>query len=82
MHVSIHFELSEEQQNYFSSCARIRGISHKALVRRLIDVACTDQMIGSILDDGARRQRRLIGESVLSHFRKSNKKPQGPDPGA
>lgn len=82
MHVTVHLALDEEQQNYFSSCARIRGISHKTLVRRLLNAVCSDQMIGSVLDDDARRQRQLSGESVRSHFRKSNKKPQGPDPGA
>ena len=70
MHITVHLELSEEQQNYFSSCARIRGISHQRLVSRLVKAAAEDQMIGSILDDNARRQRQLTGESVRSHFKK------------
>ncbi|HMH95864.1 MAG TPA: hypothetical protein VK577_04705 [Bradyrhizobium sp.] len=73
MYVTVRFTLDEEQQNYFSSCARIRGISHGTLIRRLLSAACTDQMIGSILDDDARRDRQLTGESVRSHFRSSNR---------
>lgn len=82
MYLTVHLELSEEEQNYFSSCARIRGISHKTLIRRILSAACADQMIGGILDDNAKRQRQLIGEAVRSHFRKCNKKPQGSNPGA
>ena len=70
MHIVVHLELNEEQQNYFSSCARIRGISHKRLARRILTTACEDQMIGNILDDDARRQRQLTGESIRSHFKK------------
>jgi hypothetical protein len=79
MYLTVRLELTEEQQNYFTSCARIRGISHKTLMHRILSAACTDQMIGNILDDGARRDRQLSGETVRSHFRKS--KSQGFDPG-
>src|SRR5882724_4895106 len=75
MYVTVHLELTEEQ-HYFTSCARIRGISHKRLARRILAAACEDQMIGGILDDDARRQRQLTGESIRSHFKKQRITPE------
>ncbi len=82
MHLSISPGLDEEQQNYFSRCARIRGISHRTLICRLLNAICADQMIGGILDDDAKRVRQLSGEPCVSHFRKTNRKPRGSNPGA
>jgi hypothetical protein len=73
VHVTLKIELSEELQNYLTTCARIRGISHQRLLLRLIKAACEDQMIGSILDDDARRIRQATGENIRSHFKKLKK---------
>lgn len=73
VHVTLKLELSEELQNYLTTCARIRGISHQRLLLRLVKAACEDQMIGSILDDDARRIRQATGETIRSHFKKLKK---------
>lgn len=70
MHLNILLDLTEEQQNYLSSCARIRGISHTRLVISLVKLACDDQLIGNILDDDAKVQPG-------SHFRRLNRRPEG-----
>lgn len=43
--------LTAEQIAYLDDCARRRGISVSALVKRLFKAICADQMVLSILDD-------------------------------
>lgn len=47
-----------EQNAYLTACARIRGICVTALVTRLMEVVCRDDMVLSILDDDSERGRR------------------------
>lgn len=48
---------------YLRSCARIRGITLTALMTRLADLIGQDQLVGSILDDGAEIKVRRKGEN-------------------
>ena len=47
-----------EQNQYISSCARIRGICVTALMARIVEVICRDQLVLSILDDEGDHKRR------------------------
>ena len=49
--VKIHTETKSEYDGYFQSCARIRGISVRSLVNRLLGHIGKDQMVSGILDD-------------------------------
>jgi hypothetical protein len=48
---------SAEHYEYFSSCARIRGIGIGVLVARLLKEIAEGQLVLAILDDGSRRHR-------------------------
>lgn len=49
---------ASEQNQYLTACARIRDICVTALIRRLVEVICRDQMVAAILDDGGTPSRR------------------------
>jgi len=55
---------------YFSVCARIRGVSRAALIRRLLHTIAHDQMVGSVLDDENDMKRRRLGEHRYKHRHK------------
>lgn len=38
-------------EEYYKSCARIRGICTSALMRRVIETIGQDQLVASVLDD-------------------------------
>lgn len=55
-----------DENPYFESCARIRGIKTRSLIRRLIKVIEEDQLISSVLDDAdciTEKQRYEHGRS-------------------
>jgi hypothetical protein len=56
MHIFVDDE--SEAVKYFDTCARIRGISSRSLLRRILDTIVHDQMVGAILDDDCKRERR------------------------
>ena len=51
MYVSLRVETEDEEDNYVKAAARIRHISKKELLRRVIKMSIKDQMFGAILDD-------------------------------
>lgn len=57
--VRLQFTLeTEDQYEYFKSCARIRGISTQALMNRLMKTIADDCMVRAILDDDSVCERR------------------------
>ena len=44
-------QLTEEENQYLETCARMRRISKSKMVRRLLKVIMEDQMIASVMDD-------------------------------
>ena len=50
-------KLTEDERNYFESCARIRDVSRTYLIRRLIQIMCRDQLIEAVLDDDGKTPR-------------------------
>ena len=51
LYVCLSVEAEEEETNYIKAAARIRHISKKELLRRVIKMSIKDQMFGAILDD-------------------------------
>lgn len=49
--------LSQGEEAYLDACARIRGITVASLVRRLITVVASDQLVAGVLDDDACKRR-------------------------
>lgn len=56
MQVVVTIDDASEAGRYFAACARIRDISATQLVRRMVDVIASDQLVLSILDDGSKPQ--------------------------
>lgn len=52
--INILIDITEEQEHYLSSSARIRGISRTQLIRSVVENVLNDQLVLSILDDGDR----------------------------
>lgn len=50
-------ELEDEQLRYLQSCARIRKISTRRLVTRLLRVIASDQLVLSVLDDDSKSDK-------------------------
>lgn len=46
-----HIELADDELQYLKSCARIRHLSTKRLVARLLTTIARDQLVLSVLDD-------------------------------
>ena len=53
----VSFVIEDENLEYFEACARIRDISTKSLVNRLMRAIAADQLVLAILDDASRRER-------------------------
>ena len=51
-------EFTPAQSEYLSACARIRDITVSALMRRLVDTICRDQLVLSILDDDSMQTKQ------------------------
>lgn len=49
----------DEQDNYWTAAARIRGISKTQLMNEVISKILDDQLILAILDDGDRKRKPL-----------------------
>lgn len=62
MHITIKIDEQSEAGAYFMRCARIRDISTRGLVVRLLDVIAKDLMVSSVLDDGDCIKVRRKGE--------------------
>lgn len=62
MRICIEFDDDGEVARYFAACARIRKITTRALVRRLIGAVAEDQLVSSILDDEDSLLNRRKGE--------------------
>jgi hypothetical protein len=54
----LSFVIEDQNLEYFEACARIRDISTKALVNRVMRAIATDQLVLAILDDGSERIRQ------------------------
>jgi hypothetical protein len=52
MYLNLKIDTGPEDDNYLSSCARIRHISRTELLRRVVLVSIQDQIVRAILDDG------------------------------
>jgi hypothetical protein len=60
----LFLDIDEDSKNgrYLLACARIRNISVRSLLRRLISDVAEDQLIPSILDDADDMKARRKGE--------------------
>lgn len=56
------FEEDTPDGRYLFSCARLRGISSNALVKRLMTAIMQDQLVEAVLDDAGVAVRRRPGE--------------------
>lgn len=59
--MQISLDITGSDLEYLEACARIRDITARSLVRRLLTVIARDQMVACILDDEAIR-KRMKGE--------------------
>jgi hypothetical protein len=66
MRLSIDVDEESTAGRYLLACARIRDISPRSLLKRVVDAISTDQLIPSVLDDDGRKTRRK-GEHRFSH---------------
>jgi hypothetical protein len=48
-----HIELADDELHYLQSCARIRHLSTRRLIRHLIATIARDQLVLSVLDDNS-----------------------------
>jgi hypothetical protein len=68
MHCNV--KLSRAEQEYLSTCARIRGISITRLLSRLVTDITKDQLVLSILDDESKQSPECLpGEQGRSRYR-------------
>lgn len=60
MLVRRHFmtHIASDASDYLDACARIRGISMSAMIRRLLETIAHDRLVLSILDDDSKALRR------------------------
>lgn len=59
---SFPIDLDSDAGRYFTSCARIRNICMRSLMKRVIDVIAHDQLMTAILDDDGRTMVLHKGE--------------------
>lgn len=50
--VNVVFEVQHDSETYLETSARLRGISRTRLLKRVMEIVLTDQLILGILDDG------------------------------
>jgi hypothetical protein len=67
--IRVKMTLSEEQANYIDACCRIRQISRRRLVQRLMKVIIKDMLVQSILDDEGNPRVKLPGEQRIRFVR-------------
>jgi hypothetical protein len=68
MRLILAVKLEGEADEYIERCARIRQISRKRLLQRILEVVCDDQLVLGILDDDSKPDRQLPGEATKSRF--------------
>jgi hypothetical protein len=66
MRIFVDIEEDTELGRYFLSCARIRGISPRSLLRRLVKAISEDHLVASVLDDTDTIKDRQKGEHRYS----------------
>ena len=64
----IDTKLEDDADRYLHACARIRNISVRRLLSRLIKQLCSDQLIPAILDDEGKQPKRAAGEEHTTHY--------------
>ena len=65
MILQVELQLTEEQVNYVTAAARIRGCSRRELLRRTLRTVMDDQLFLSVLDDGDRPRPKRGGGAPL-----------------
>lgn len=68
MRLFVAIDLDDEAEGYIERCARIRQISRKRLLQRVINTVSRDQLVLSILDDDSQPEKQLPGEATKSRF--------------
>jgi hypothetical protein len=58
----IILDIEDANAEYFDACARIRNISPRALIRRVLDAIAEDCMVANVLDDQDAILSRRKGE--------------------
>ena len=58
----IVIDIADADAEYFDACARIRNISHRSLIRRVLGTIAEDCMVANILDDQDDMRTRRKGE--------------------
>jgi hypothetical protein len=66
MRIYIDFDEHSETGRYILTCARIRDISVKSLMRRMFIAISEDQLVASVLDDADSMKTRNKGEHRYS----------------
>jgi hypothetical protein len=62
MRVFVDVDEHSDAGSYFLACARIRDISPRSLLRRLVATISEDQLVVSVLDDADAIKERRKGE--------------------
>lgn len=62
VHFDINMEMPENDERYIHACARIRKISPRRLVARIMKTVCADQLVLAVLDDESVQPETLPGE--------------------
>lgn len=65
-----NFKIDGDEERYLQACARIRNVSVRTLIRRLLEEITKSQMVEAILDDNGETMKRRKGEHAYSHKRK------------
>ena len=64
----IDMKLEDDADRYLHACARIRNVSVRRLLARLVKQLCNDQLIPAVLDDDGHQPTRAAGEEHTTHY--------------